>query len=547
MNSREKEYKEIFIAESQEIYDNLSRLVTELERKPSDEKLLAEIFRLLHNLKANAKAIGCLDVADISHKLETAFGLIRNKDLTFSGSIVTVLFDGIDLLDILVKNIDNPNFAGPAPELLQNLELIACKGGEANIELNAVRKLYSTQNVGLSDLIYIRIKKLDDLLNLVGELIIDKDRILALEKEIGNEELRSVVSHLHRITVALQNSVMDARLITIGSLFNKFPRIARDVAIAENKEISVDISGQDIQIDRNILQIITDSMLHIVRNAITHGIESPEERMVKGKPKGGKLRVTAQNDKDNVVVQVKDDGAGIDVEKVRTHAVEQGFITFDRANELTNSEVLSFIFEPGFSLKKEITEFSGRGVGLDVVKNAIDVVGGKISIDSIKDEGTTFVLNIPTSMAVKSALLFQVGANCYAVPLVHTIYVFTVPKESVHQVGPTMVIDIKTDILPLIYLSDFFKSDGLEWGSSDALREENIDIIVVSYNNRKIGLIVDKFLRQQDIVVKPLNEPVNKSDIFGGVTLLGTGEICLVLDMPSILRSFLNKGTLIIA
>ncbi|HEX8547566.1 MAG TPA: chemotaxis protein CheW [Cytophagaceae bacterium] len=545
MNQREKEYKEIFIAESLEIYDFLSRLIVELEKMPNDDKVLAEIFRLLHNLKANAKATGFNEIGDIAHKLETAFGLIRNKELSFTGSIVTILLDGIDLIDDLVKNVDNPSHGGAPEELLRNLGFIIENASVANIELQSVRKFYDTQTVSLSDLIYIRIKKLDDLLNLVGELIIDKDRIIALEKEIEHDELRSVVSHLHRVTAELQNSVMDARLINIGSLFNKFPRIVRDVAIAEGKHVEVDLSGMDIQIDRNILQILTDSLIHIVRNAISHGIETPQEREKKNKPSLGVLKISASIDKDSVLVQVSDDGAGIDLETVKRHAISQGFVSYERSNELNSTELLSFIFEPGFSLSKEVTDVSGRGVGLDVVKNAIDVIGGKIFIESQVDVGTTFNLNIPTSMAVKGALLFEVSRGCYAIPLVHTVFVSTVNKEDIHQVGQNMVYDIKSEIIPLIYLKEFFDSDSEKLGTLHSLTSDKQDIIIVSYNNRKIGLIVDKFLRQQDIVIKPLHEPVNNIDMFGGVTLLGTGQVCLVLDIPSITRNFLNKNSLV--
>ncbi|MFD2244690.1 chemotaxis protein CheA [Pontibacter ruber] len=543
MKSREQEYKEIFIAEALEYYDALNRHISELERKPQDDQVLAEIFRLLHNLKANAKAIGYLQISDVSHKLETAFSLIRNKELNFSDEVVTVLFDGIDLLGDLINNIDNDSFGEADPVLLRNLDIIVDSLSDSTIELAKVQKYNTSRNLSLSDLIYIQIKKLDHLLNLVGELMIDRDRILSISRELENDDLKSVSSHLYRITEELQYSVMDARLVAIGSLFNKFPRIVRDIAVAEKKEVNIELSGQDIQIDRNILQIITDSLLHLVRNAITHGIEKPEERIKKEKPREGQISLTARSDRDNVIIRLTDDGKGIDLKQVKKAAVDRHLLSAAVANELPDIEALSFLFEPGFSLAKEVTEFSGRGVGLDVVKNAIDSIGGRISVDSVKGKGTTLTLQLPTSIAVKGALLFEVDEIFYAIPLMHTESVVSLDKDELHEVGDVLVANIKGETITVAYLHELLnaKETAMRLGDKTKLKGQVQDIIIVSYNNRKLGLIVDKLYRQQDIVVKPLSKPLDKIDLYGGVTLLGTGKVCLVLDVPAITRYFTNR------
>lgn len=542
MKDREKEYKEIFIAEALQEYDELSRHIVGLERRPNDEKLLGEIFRLLHNLKANAKAIGYINISEIAHRLENVFSLIRNHELQFRGDIVTVLFDGIDYLGLLLNNIDTPVYQEPDQELLSNLEKILEKDRDEK-DSAPIRKIYTSQNVSLSDLIYIQVKKLDDLLNLVGELIIDRDRIIALAKETDNNELKTVSAHLERITNELQYSVMDARLVNIGSLFNKFPRVVRDVALMEGKVVDISMKGQDIQIDRNILQIITDALLHIIRNAITHGIEDPETRKSKGKAEQGHLFISANTDKDVVMIEIGDDGNGIDVEEVRRHAVRGKFVSPDKIQDMSDEDVLSFIFEPGFSLSRHVTELSGRGVGLDVVKNALDEVGGKILVRSKKGEGTTFMLHLPTSIAVKSALLFEVNQNSYAIPLIHTQSVITIANGDLHRVGTSVFADIKGDTIPVIYLSDFFSSESMVFDIQNIMLNQKArqDMVIVIYNNRKLGLIVDKLLRQQDIVVKPLQKPVQHIELFGGVTLLGTGEVCLVLDVPAISRYYNSR------
>ncbi|WP_299699950.1 chemotaxis protein CheA [uncultured Pontibacter sp.] len=543
MKSREQEYKEIFIAEALEYFDALNRLISELEKRPQDDKVLAEIFRMLHNLKANAKAIGYLQISDVSHKLETAFGLIRNKELSFSDEVVGVLFDGIDLLGELIKNIDSEQQIEPDPILIRNLDIIVDSLSDSTVELAKVQKFSSSRNLTLSDLIYIQVKKLDHLMNLVGELIIDRDRILSLSRELDNDELKMVSSHLYRITEDLQYSVMDARLVSIGTLFNKFPRVVRDIATAEKKEVDLELSGQDIQIDRNILQIMTDSLLHLVRNAITHGLEKPEQRSKAGKPKVGQLELSARSDRESVVISLTDDGKGIDLNQVRKAAVAQQLVPADVADGLPDTEVFSFLFEPGFSLAKEVTEYSGRGVGLDVVKNAIDSIGGRIRIDSKKGKGTTFTLQLPTSIAVKGALLFEIDSIFYAIPLIHTDLVVALDKDELHEVGDVLVADIKGETVTVVYLDELLNipESAMRLGDKTKLKGQVQNIIIVSYNNRKLGLIVDKLYRQQDIVVKPLSKPLDSIDIYGGVTLLGTGKVCLVLDVPAITKYFISR------
>lgn len=538
MKDREKEYKEIFIAEALQEYDDLSRHIVHLEQEPENDRVLGEIFRLFHNLKANAKAMGYTEIADLSHRLESVFSLIRQHQVKFTGNVITVTLDGFDFLGLLLKNIDKNEPLIPHPDLLINLERIVEVAGTPEGS-ESIKKIYTSQTVSLSDLIYIHVKKLDTLMNLVGELIIDRDRILSISEKYDDSVLRTVSSHLERITNELQFSVMDARLVNIGTLFNKFPRIVRDIAVSESKSVKLELFGQDIQIDRNILQIITDSLIHIIRNAISHGIESPSERKKKNKNETGLIVVSAVADKDTVVLQIRDDGKGIELEKVRQQAIRGGFINYDKSHGLNSQELLSLIFEPGFSLSESVSEYSGRGVGLDVVKNALDSIGGRIAIES-NEEGTTFSLHLPNSIAVKGALLFETRKHAYAIPLLHTEQVVNLTPSRIHKAGESLFTDVKGETLPLIDLDVLFHPE-----NPRITPREFYEVVVVTYNNRKLGLIVDKLLRQQDIVVKTLQKPVDHVDLFGGVTLLGSGEICLVLDVPAISRAITLKRELI--
>ena len=540
MKSREQEYREIFMSEALEYYDAMSRHISELERNPQDQPALNELFRLMHNLKSNSRAMGFTEIGEVAHHMETIFGLIRDKQRDFAGSLSKVLFSGVDTLGTMIRAVGEEAALPDASLLLDNLNRLV-QGQEPELPEENLSDEEANRKLELSDLVYIQIKKLDHLLNLVGELIIDRDRILTLSQEIGNAALQTTAAHLFRITDELQYSVMDARLVNVGSLRNKFPRVVRDVATAEFKQVELTLSGQDIQIDRNILQIITDALLHLVRNAVGHGIETPQERVKAGKSAEGHLRLSAQTERDDVLIQVTDDGKGINVEQVRRKAVERGLVTKQVAKTLDDNAVRAFLFEPGFSMAKEVTEISGRGVGLDVVKLAIDSLGGQLRVDSKLGEGTTFTLVLPTSIAVKGALLFELDQRSYAIPLMHTDSVVSLLPQQLHVIGGLLMASVQGENVPVVGLHRLLNGDGPMPPVSRADVQGRQDIIIIAYNNRKLGLVVDRFLRQQDIVIKPMSKPLDTIELFGGVTLLGSGQVCLVLDVPALTRLFLAR------
>jgi two-component system chemotaxis sensor kinase CheA len=488
--------------------------------------------------------MGFTDLGEVAHHLETLFGLIRSNERTFSGLLVRVVFQGVDALGGMIRAVGANQPLPDASLLLDNLDRLV--RGEAPIldeieepetEEEANRKLE------LSDLVYIQVKKLDNLLNLVGELVIDRDRILTLAQEIGNPALQATAQHLFRISDDLQYSVMDARLVGVGVLLNKFPRVVRDVASTENKEVELTLSGQDVQIDRNILQIITDALLHLVRNAVSHGIETPEERLQAGKPALGQLTLSALTERDDVLIQVRDDGRGIDTEAVRRKAIERGLTTARAAANLDERAVWAFLFEPGFSMAQQVTDISGRGVGLDVVKLALDSLGGQLRVESLMGVGTTFTLVLPTSIAVKGALLVEVEDRPYAVPLLHTDTVLALHPGQLSVVGGVLVTHFQDQAVPVVPLRQLLHDEGYETlpQATKADMHGSQQVLVVNYNNRRLGLLVDKFMRQQNIVIKPLSKPLDSIDLFGGVTLLGSGQVCLVLDVPALTRLFLSK------
>ena len=544
MKTRDQEYREMFMAEALEYYDSMSRHLSELERNTNAGPALNELFRLMHNLKANARAMGFIDLGEVAHHLETLFGLIRDKERSFGGDLARVVFMGVDVLGTMIRAVGTDEPLPDAKALLDNLDRLV--RGEAPVldaEEAPETEEEANKKMELSDLVYIQVKKLDNLLNLVGELVIDRDRVMTLAQEIGNPALLATAQHLFRISDDLQYSVMDARLVGVGVLLNKFPRVVRDVATAEDKEVELTLGGQDVQIDRNVLQIITDALLHLVRNAVSHGLETPAQRVAAGKPRVGQLSLSALTEREDVLIQVRDDGRGINTEAVRKKAIERGLVTAAQAAKLDEHGVWALLFEAGFSMAEKITDISGRGVGLDVVKLALDSLGGQLRVDSELGKGTTFTLVLPTSIAVKGSLLVEVDGRPYAVPLLHTDTVLALHPGQISLVGGLLVTHFQEQAVPLVPLRQLLhdEGDGPLPAASKADLNGPQQVLVVNYNNRRLGLVVDRFLRQQNIVIKPLSKPLDTIDLFGGVTLLGSGQVCLVLDVPALTRLFLAR------
>ncbi|MFD1467129.1 chemotaxis protein CheA [Hymenobacter caeli] len=547
MTAREQEYRELFMAEALEYYESMSRHLSELERTPDDVPALNELFRLMHNLKSNARAMGHTAIGEVAHSLETVFGLIRDRERAFAGPLVAVVFTGLDELGAMIRAVGADQPLPDAAALLDNLARVA-RGDEPVLPAPAPADAEApaeedARKLELSDLVYIQVRKLDKLLNLVGELVIDRDRILTLAEEIGHPALQATARHLFRISDDLQYSVMDVRLVGVGVLLNKFPRVVRDVATAEGKEVELSLGGQDVQIDRNVLQIMTDALLHLVRNGVSHGLEAPAEREAAGKPRVGQLRLLALTERDDVLIEVADDGPGIDTEAVRRKAVERGLATAELAATLDEQAVWAFLFEPGFSTAAQVTDISGRGVGLDVVKRALDSLGGQLRIASVLGQGTSFTLVLPTSIAVKGALLVELDGRPYAVPLLHTDTVLALRPDEFSVVGGLLLAHVQGQAVPVVPLRELLHAEGTEAlpAADKTLLQGPQQVLVVNYNHRRLGLLVDQFLRQQNIVVKALSKPLDAIDLFGGVTLLGSGQVCLVLDVPALTRLFVAR------
>jgi two-component system chemotaxis sensor kinase CheA len=568
MKDKEEEYKEIFLAEALDNYEEINRLLTNLEKTPSDKNTIHALFRITHTLKGNAAGMGFTGIAEMAHILEDLFGEVRDGRISLETELFSSVFKAIDVLGNLINAIKDGSdvkYKGIKTKLEvltkrakeeNKLKVIDLKKPENTIvspeQFNESQVLFddsesSTEadnKISFSDLVQVPVRKLDNLLNLVGELIIEKDRILASQTGSGlhasNEYAR-----LSRISSDLQYSVMDVRLVQVGFLFNKFHRVVRDAASLEKKNVVLKLEGADTEIDRNVLQVISDSLIHLIRNCVGHGIESPEERIKLGKPKDGVVTLSAKSETDAVLIEISDDGRGLNYERIKSKAVVKNLITAEEAETLSKEDLSMLIFEAGFSTMDEVTAISGRGVGMDVVKKTLESIGGTIRVASVEGKGTVIQLTLPSSMAVKSSLLFELNQEVYAIPLAYTESVISLYKTDIHKAGGGLVATHLGKNIAVVFLKDVFDQQVEKSGyhanvlqsAFDKIHpEEKLKIVVVTFNNRTVGLVVDKLLQQKEIVEKPLMKPVDKIKFISGVTILGSGNVCLVLNVPHILH-----------
>lgn len=558
MSNQEKdqEYREIFLAEALENYNEINRLLTVLEKNVSDKKAIQALFRITHTLKGNATGMGFDKIAELAHVMEDFFGELREARIDLGNDIFTTVFKAADALGELIEAIKTPKevkYRGVKTKLevfIKNAKneqrQVNTKGSEPETQSDDIRVELSEEldetieaessNVTFSDLVQVPVKKLDNLLNLVGELIIERDRIIANSSrgQSGNE-----FSRLNRISSDLQYSVMDVRLVQVGFLFNKFHRIVRDASAKEGKNVKLKLEGTETEIDRNILQVISDSLIHLIRNSVGHGVETPEIRKQKGKPQEGTITLSASSESDTVCIKIKDDGAGIDPTIIKKKAVEKKLISLHDASAMSDKDSLMLIFEPGFSTTEQITAISGRGVGMDVVKRALDSIGGTIQVDSMIGEGTIISLRLPSSMAVKSTLLFELEQQTYAIPLSYTESVISIYKMDIHKASNGLVAVHLGNTITIVFLADLFTGNTKNrYESFNKLHaEQKLEIIVVAFGGKRIGFVVDKLLQQKEIVEKPLRKPFENISFLSGVTILGNGHVCLSLSVPGILQA----------
>ncbi|RMO54151.1 hypothetical protein ALQ38_05091 [Pseudomonas marginalis pv. marginalis] len=374
--------------------------------------------------------------------------------------------------------------------------------------------------------------RLDDIMNMVGELVLVRNRLVRLGLSSGDEAMQKAVSNLDVVTADLQTAVMKTRMQPIKKVFGRFPRLVRDLARQLKKEINLELVGEETDLDKNLVEALADPLVHLVRNAVDHGVETPEEREASGKSRGGKVILAAEQEGDHILLSITDDGKGMDPNILRSIAVKRGVMDKDAADRLTDTECYNLIFAPGFSTKTEISDVSGRGVGMDVVKTKISQLNGSINIYSTKGQGSKIVIKVPLTLAIMPTLMVMLGNQAFAFPLVNVNEIFHLDLSRTNVVDGQEVVIVRDKALPLFYLK--------RWLVASAAHEEQREghVVILSVGTQRIGFVVDQLVGQEEVVIKPLGKMLQGTPGMSGATITGDGRIALILDVPSMLKRY---------
>lgn len=377
--------------------------------------------------------------------------------------------------------------------------------------------------------------RLDEIMNMVGELVLVRNRLVRLGSNSGDEAMAKAVSNLDVVTADLQSAVMKTRMQPIKKVFGRFPRLVRDLARSLKKEINLELVGEETDLDKNLVEALADPLVHLVRNAVDHGIEMPEEREAAGKPRTGRVVLSAEQEGDHILLVISDDGKGMDANVLRAKAVEKGMLEKDAADRLSDLECYNLIFAPGFSTKTEISDVSGRGVGMDVVKTKISQLNGTVNVFSTKGQGSKVVIKVPLTLAIMPTLMVMLGEQAFAFPLVNVNEIFHLDLSRTNVVDGQEVVVVRDKALPLFYLKRWL----VQGASQEEQREGHV--VILSVGNQSIGFVVDQLVGQEEVVIKPLGKMLQGTPGMSGATITGDGRIALILDVPSMLKRYARR------
>ena len=525
-------YKELFINESREHLQSISRNLLTLEKEPENTDAINETFRSVHTLKGMAATMGCPDMEELSLEMENVLDVLRKAGKIEKGTeTVDVLLGCLDGLETLVEDVasgkmverDLTALYKKLDYILPTKEGVEVPVAPVRAEEKREREEAGRERVGPT--IRISIEKIQALQNLVEELSIAKTRLLQIASKHAIPELNEITATTHRLTSELLDRVMEMRMFPVAYIFDRFPRTVRDLSMKTGKEVDFEVSGKEIELDRLVLDEINDAVMHLLRNAVDHGIEKPGEREKAGKKDTGKVILSARREGNYVVISVEDDGRGLDIEKIKKIAVERKIITSEEASRMRDGDVYELLGAPGLSTTKKITDVSGRGVGFDVVKSKIKSLGGSVRISTEKGRGTNVELRLPLTTAIIQSLLVGVEEEKYAIPLDSVREIVAVGEKDLKTVEGKETFGYREQVLPLLRLKNVLNVPG----NKD--KDRFGPVVVVERDEKLFGIMVDTLLGQQETVVKPLEGMLKGRKEFAGATILGDGSVVLILDV----------------
>ena len=577
-----------------ETHENLAQLdidLVTLEKDPTERETLARVFRTLHTVKGTAGFLGLQKLQAVAHAAENLLSRLRDGELIFNAEIASALLAVVDAVrkmleaveasetdgeadfSALIETLEKLNSAvaskppvapapapkparAPAPPAFDGSRTMAMPSSglpsSANstsfvLAASALSEHAESRNSAVSDSsIRVDVGLLDKLMTLVGELVLARNQIMQFSSSQENTPLLGTVQRLNLLTTELQAGVMKTRMQPIGTIWSKFPRVVRDLALACGKQARIDLEGQETELDKTIIEAIRDPLTHLVRNAVDHGIETPGQRVARNKPAEGRLNLHAFHEGGKVIIEITDDGAGIDPQRVRTKAIQAKLVTPEQADRLSDRDLVNLIFLPGFSTADQVTQYSGRGVGMDVVRTNIEKIGGSVTIDSRPGVGATVRMKIPLTLAIIPALTITSAGDRYAIPQVSLLELVRLEGEQaqrgIEEIQGAPVYRLRGNLLPLVFLDRELypelakaskKRDGGHAFAKETfeLRASAINIVVLQADDRQFGLIVDAIHDTEEIVVKPLQKQLKDISAFSGATIMGDGRVALILDV----------------
>ena len=528
-----------FLIESHENLDQLDRDLIVLEQDPHHRESLASIFRAIHTVKGTCGFFGFNNLGGLTHAGENLLSQLRDGKRVLDGPTTNILLALVDSVRKVLRTIEQTGKEGDDDFSPLTARINALAKGEALPSGSSARIVQPEapapdappdSTLALADgTIRVDVGLLDRLMNLVGELVLARNQILQFALFQKNAAFLSTTQRLNLITTELQEGVMKTRMQPIATVWNKFPRLCRDLGVTCGKKIHLTMEGRETEIDKSIIEAIKDPLTHLIRNAVDHGIEAPEVRRKLGKPTDGHLALRAFHEGGQVNIEVSEDGAGIDPQRVRQKAIDRGLISVDRAAAMSEREVLQLIFLPGFSTAATVTSVSGRGVGMDVVKTNIEKISGSVDVVSKVGQGTTVKIKIPLTLAIIPALLVTCDGDRFAIPQVSLLELVRIERQNValqiENVHGARVHRLRGSLLPLVYLREIL---GFTPAPAD---EEAVNIVVLQADDRPFGLVVDSINDTEEIVVKPLGKQIKNIPLYAGATILGDGRVALILDV----------------
>ena len=541
-----------FLVESYENLDRLDKEFLQLEQNPGNREVIASIFRTIHTVKGTSGFFGFEKLQAVAHAGENLLAKLRDGVLRLDSDMGSALLRTVDAIRAILGEIERSGGEGAQtyPELIAELEVLVHGGGapaapvakpvvvaevkasapppapEAGAAKTADTTVVTATSVADQSL-RVDVSVLDRLMNLVGELVLTRNQILQHAGSTASGALATTGKRLDNITSQLQEEVMKTRMQPIETVWGKLPRVVRDLSKQIGKQVRLEMEGKETELDKSIIEAIKDPLTHMVRNSVDHGVETTQKRLEAGKPAEGVILLRAYHEGGKVTIQIRDDGGGIDPARIRAKAVEKGVLTADQAAKMPEREVLNLIFAAGFSTAEQVTNISGRGVGMDVVRTNIERIGGTVDLASQVGQGTVITIKIPLTLAIIPALVVTSGGERFAIPQVNLLELVRIEKDkaatAIEDVYGAPVYRLRGQLLPLVYLS---KELGMP--ASDA---SSINIVVLQADVTQFGVVVDSVLDTGEIVVKPLDKQLKSLSVFAGATIMGDGNVALILDV----------------